>query len=142
VIVYFDTSALLKLLLEEEEADAAAALWVDADAVATARLAYPEARAALAAAVRAGRLSRDGHEDTIRQLRRRWRQLNIVDLDQELAETAGDLAQHHALRGYDAVHLASALAGGRRVVLATWDARLARAARHAGLAVAPPTEPH
>jgi uncharacterized protein len=137
MIVYFDTSALLKLLIEEEGSDEAAELWVLADVVAAARLAYPESRAGLAAAVRARRLSDEGHDAALGQLRRRWRQLNIVDLDQELAEKAGDLAQRHALRALDAIHLASALAGGRRVVMATWDADLSRAARDVRLAVTP-----
>jgi hypothetical protein len=138
VIAYFETSALLKLLLEEEGAEDAATLWTSADVVVAGRLAYPEARAALAAAVRARRLAPPGHATAVSQLQRLWRQLHIVDLDQTLAETAGDLAERHALRGYDAVHLASTLAAGRReTLLATWDADLATAAREAGLAVFP-----
>jgi len=138
VIAYFETSALLKLLLDEEGAEQAATLWESADVVVAGRPAYPEARAALAAAVRARRLSVPGHDTTVSQLQRRWRQLHIVDLDQSLAEAAGDLAWRHALRGYDAVHLACALAVGRRdALLATWDADLAAAAQEAGLAVFP-----
>jgi uncharacterized protein len=138
VIAYFETSALLKLLLEEEGADQAGILWESADVVLSGRLAYPEARAALAAAGRVGRISADGHRTAVGQLQSRWRQLHVVDLDQHLAETAGDLAERRALRGYDAVHLASALAVGRReTLLATWDADLATAARDAGIAVFP-----
>lgn len=138
MIAYFETSALLKLLLEEEGADQAATLWASVDVAVAGRLVYPEARAALAAAVRAGRISAPGRDTAVGQLQRRWRQLHIVDLDQGLAEAAGDLAWRHALRGYDAVHLASALAVGRReTLLATWDADLAVAAREAGLAVFP-----
>jgi uncharacterized protein len=48
------------------------------------------------------------------------------------------LTHRHGLRGYDAVHLASALAlTSTRIVLATWDADLRRAAVTEGLAVAP-----
>ncbi|MGH2556688.1 MAG: type II toxin-antitoxin system VapC family toxin [Actinomycetota bacterium] len=138
MIAYFETSALLKLMLNEEGAEQAATLWASADVVVAGRLAYPEARAALAAAVRGGRLSAPGHNNAVGQLQRRWRQLHVVDLDQDLAEAAGDLAERHALRGYDAVHLASALAVGRReTLLATWDTDLATAARDAGLAVFP-----
>jgi predicted nucleic acid-binding protein len=137
VIVYFDTSALLKLLLEEPGADDAAGLWQSADLAITGRITYPEARAALAAAVRNGRLSVDGHRAVLGSMRRRWRELQVVELDEGVAEAAGDVAERHALRALDAVHLASALAGGRRVIVATWDERLSRAAREAGLAVAP-----
>lgn len=138
MIAYFETSALLKLLLEEEGADQAATLWEAADVALTGRLAYPEARAALAAALRARRLSARGHDTAVSQLQRRWRQLHVVDLDQDLAEAAGDLAERHALSGYDAVHLASALAAGRReTLLVTWDADLAAAGREVGLTVVP-----
>jgi predicted nucleic acid-binding protein len=137
VIVYFDTSAFLKLLLEEPGADEAAGLWRSADLSVTGRITYTEARTALAAAVRSGRLSDEGHRITLGLLRRRWRELHVIELDAGLGEAAGDLAERHALRALDAVHLASALAGGRRVVVATWDDRLAHSAREAGLAVAP-----
>ena len=56
-IVYFDSSAFVKLLVEEDGSDLAAALWDGCDAAVSSRLAYPEVRAALAAAGRADRLS-------------------------------------------------------------------------------------
>ncbi|MDQ3210067.1 MAG: type II toxin-antitoxin system VapC family toxin [Actinomycetota bacterium] len=60
--------------------------------------------------------------------------MSVVVLDEQLATEAGDLAQRHALRGYDAVHLATALSVGQ-ALMATWDAELAHAAGDAGLAV-------
>lgn len=62
----------------------------------------------------------------------------IVGVDETLARRAGGLAVEHALRGYDAVHLASALAlGAAETILVTWDHDLSNAAAAAGLAVAP-----
>jgi predicted nucleic acid-binding protein len=61
-----------------------------------------------------------------------------VELASRIAFHAGELAVRRALRGYDAVHLASALeamdAGG---VLLTFDRQLASAALAEGLSVAP-----
>ena len=54
-IVYFDSSAFVKLVVEEEGSDLAAALWDGCDVAVSSRLAYPEVRAALAAAGRADR---------------------------------------------------------------------------------------
>ncbi|HEX7463112.1 MAG TPA: hypothetical protein VF317_13165 [Dermatophilaceae bacterium] len=51
-IGYFDSSAFVKLVVEEEGSDLAAALWDGRDAAVSSRLAYPEVRAALAAAAR------------------------------------------------------------------------------------------
>jgi predicted nucleic acid-binding protein len=57
--------------------------------------------------------------------------LDVIGLDATLARTAGELAERHALRGYDAVHLASALAiDDPSLVMATWDRDLATAAAH------------
>ncbi len=51
-LVYFDSSALVKLVVEEEGSELAARLWDGCDAALTSRLAYPEVRAALSAAGR------------------------------------------------------------------------------------------
>lgn len=58
-------------------------------------------------------------------------------MDAQLARDAGDLAERFALRGYDAVHLASALSAGGPVTLVTWDADLRSAAEQNGCAIAP-----
>ena len=51
-LVYFDSSALVKLVVDEDGSDLAAELWDGCDAALASRLAYPEVRAALAAACR------------------------------------------------------------------------------------------
>ncbi len=51
-LVYFDSSAFAKLLVEETGSELAAELWDGCDAAVASRLAYPEVRAALAAAHR------------------------------------------------------------------------------------------
>jgi len=61
----------------------------------------------------------------------------VLDVTEELARSAGDLADRHGLRGYDALHLASALTLSEDTLVATWGAALSRAARSEGCAVAP-----
>jgi len=137
VIVYFDTSALVPLLVVEPGSGTARDLWDHASRVASVRLVYPEARAALAQARRVGRL-------TARQLRRSvdaldhlCAQLDIVELDADLAHHAGVLAETHRLRGYDAVHLAAAeWLADVDVVMAAGDRDLLGAASRLGLATA------
>jgi predicted nucleic acid-binding protein len=66
------------------------------------------------------------------------RRLDLVDLLPAVAVAAGDLAEAHALRAHDAVHLASALSvRDVGLVLASWDNELRRAASASGLAIAP-----
>jgi uncharacterized protein len=132
-----DTSALIKLIVVEDGSDVAAELW-DSYPAASSVLAYPEARAALAAARRAGRLTARTHDRALAELDVVNAELVIVGVDEALARRAGELADERALRGYDAVHLASALAlGPGDTILVTWDRDLSNAAAGAGLAVAP-----
>jgi predicted nucleic acid-binding protein len=51
-LVYFDSSAFVKLVVEEAASDLAADMWDGCDAAVASRLAYPEVHAALAAARR------------------------------------------------------------------------------------------
>jgi predicted nucleic acid-binding protein len=112
-------------------------LWSTRHAVAVGVLAYPEARAALAAARRAGRLTPETYLTAVRDFEACHAAAAIVAIDDDLTRHAGDLAAHHQLRGYDAVHLASALRLGGRTTFITWDRRLRDAALDAGLGVAP-----
>lgn len=137
-IAYFDSSALVKLVIEEDGSEDAARLWDGADAVVTSRVAHPEVRAALAAAHRDARLDAAAH----RKAKAEWgafhRALRMVELTRQLEAKAADLAEQHALSGFDAVHLASALTLTELpVIVATWDARLLRAAQFLGLATLP-----
>jgi uncharacterized protein len=141
VICYLDTSALVKLLLQDEEgAELVGRIRDAADVVVTSRITYPEARAALAAATRAGRMVAREHARATRELSRAFGSLVVVELHPLLAEAAGagDVADRFDLRAYDAVHLASALVvdDGSTVVV-TWDGALAGGASTAGLDVAP-----
>lgn len=137
-IVYFDSSAFVKLLVEEEGSDLAAALWDGCDTAVSSRLAYPEVRAALAAARRAHRLNGAGLTRAEVAWQGYWAATRTIELSESITAHAGDLAGRHALRGADAVHLASVLAvGGAATVFAVWDLRLRTSADRAGLRVAP-----
>ena len=137
-IVYFDSSAFVKLLVEEDGSELAAALWDGCDAAVSSRLAYPEVRAALAAAGRARRLDAAGRHQAESAWEEFWAATRAVELTETISIHAGQLAGEHALRGADAVHLASALAiGSADIVLAVWDQRLRSGAESTGVRVAP-----
>jgi hypothetical protein len=108
VIAYFDTSALVPLLVVEAGSARAATLWDGADRVVSARLVYPEGRAALAQARRLGRLTARQLRAAVNEFDSRYEQFDLVEVDDALARHAGQLAEAHSLRGYDAVHLAAA----------------------------------
>lgn len=85
----------------------------------------------MAAAHRGGRLDTRTLRNAARGIEALYEELGVIGLDAALARVAGDLAERHALRGYDAVHLASSLAiEDSDLVMATWDRDLAVAAAH------------
>jgi uncharacterized protein len=137
-IVYFDSSALVKLLVEEDGTDLVARLWDGCDAPVSSRLAYPEVRAALAAAHRHLTLDRKGLQAALETWEEFWAATRPVELRQDVERLAGELAQRHSLRGADAVHLASALTVPKpELIVAVWDKRLHAGAQAEGLATAP-----
>ena len=137
-LVYFDSSALVKLVVEETGSDLSAELWDGCDAALTSRLAYPEVRAALATAGRNHDLAERELDAAERAWERFWAAIRPVELTAAVEQHAGQLARDHGLRGPDAVHLASALAIGHSdLVVAVWDRRLHAGAAAAGIRVAP-----
>jgi predicted nucleic acid-binding protein len=81
----------------------------------SSQLVYLEARAALARASRAGRLAPRGMRRAVSELEDATGAMLLVGVDEALAREAGTLAEDHALRGYDAVHLVPRVARCRLV---------------------------
>ena len=93
--------------------------------------------AAFAKAVRSGLLSDWGTRKARRAFSGEWQDLARIPVTEALVARAETLAWDHALRGHDAVQLASALAWqeavGAEMVFATFDRQLWEAARQAGM---------
>jgi predicted nucleic acid-binding protein len=135
---YFDSSAFVKLLVEEDGSHHVERIWNEADNVVASRLALPEVTATLAAAHRATRLDDSSLRAARREWSRFWSSTDVIELTDSVAADAARLAEHLVLGANDAVHLASALAlNAASPVLVTWDRRLATAAITAGVAVTP-----
>jgi predicted nucleic acid-binding protein len=127
---------LIKLIFDEPGSDVADELWDRAGIAASSRLIYPEARAAVAAAQRSRRIDSRTLRSAVRRIDELYAELRVIGVDAELVQAAGDLAELHGLRGYDAVHFASALAIGEpHLVIATWDHDLIGAAVACGYTV-------
>lgn len=137
MIAYFDTSAVVPLLVSEPGSARAATLWDGADRAVSIRLVYPEGRAALAQARRIGRLTARQLRAAVRELEARCHELDVVELDEGLAQRAGHFAELHGLRGYDAVHLAGAdRIRDANLVVVAGDRALLAAATSEGIATA------
>lgn len=131
MILYLDTSSLVKLVRKDEVHADQVRMWAaTADTLATSRVALPEAAAALARRHRLGGLTRRQLTRALSQLGHAWPDYFALDIDER---RAARLAVTHGLRGFDAVHLAAALTvrdalGPDGVAFTSFDAELVRAA--------------
>lgn len=105
---YFDSSAIVKLYVDEAHSHDVEVLFRATDAILCHRIGYIEVRAALAAARRAGRIEEMAHLAIIADFRSDWSTYSIMGVDDLLAECAAELAESFGLRSYDSLHLASA----------------------------------
>jgi len=132
MILYLDTSALLKLYAEEPASDQVRKAVARASTVATSRLSFVEARAALARKLREGGLAAADHAYLKRCLERDWESCLVVEVSHALCREAAGLAERHPLRAGDALQLASVLAVRARVqeqvLFSCFDHRLNQAA--------------
>ncbi len=110
MILYLDTSALVKLYAEEPGREEVENAVREARVVAVSEIGYVEARSALARKEREGSFSTDEHDEAVAQLQQDYTEVYLSrPITGDLVARAGELARKHALRAYDAVHLATAL---------------------------------
>lgn len=132
-MIYLDSSALMKLVREEEET-AALRAWLQHQGeipLVTSELGRVEV---LRAARRAG-------EDAVAEAHAVIGDIDLVALDRVVQDLACDLGETH-LRTLDALHLASAaLLRDELTAFVAYDHRLVTAARAANLPATSPTQP-
>jgi predicted nucleic acid-binding protein len=141
MIVYADTSALVKLFVTEQGSQATREMFLGAWIIGTGLLARAELGAALVRGARRELLAEAEAQQARAQIERLWPTWVHITANESLVSQAEALAWKYYLRGYDAVHLASALIWQEHldhdVVLATFDRELWEAAQQAGLAIWP-----
>ena len=143
-LLYLDTSAWLKLYVEEAGSEEVRAAVDRAEQVCTHLIAYAELRAALAKAERMQRLSAEQKAQVLPVVERDWQTLNIILPTEMLVKRAGFMADRFGLRGYDCLHLAAAEAISLQVMpqplgFACFDLHLNESAANLGMPVLIPT---
>ena len=138
MIVFWDTSAFVPLIMKESATPSALRLWTKADRVVASRLMYVEVVAALAMARRMGRIGSRTHRTARRAVDRLHGSVDCVEVSESLIRRATSLSEQLNLRGYEAVHCASAeTLADDDLVVASGDRALLEACKTLGLNVAP-----
>ncbi len=135
--LYLDTSALVKLYVDEGGSPIVRNAVDQAELIATSILSYVEARAAFVRRRHEGGLSAGEYRRIIRDLDSDWGRYMVVEVTESLVRAAARLTEAHRLKAYDALHLASAAVLRGRLaepfVFASWDLSLERTAKREGL---------
>ena len=141
-MIYADSSVIVKRYYAEPGSDRIRERWTTSDRVFTSRVAYAEVHSALARKWRDGGLSASMFQTSTVAFEAEWPAYDQVLVDAETLGPVRRLIRRHALRGYDAIHLAAALYVGRQLgdPLEFWvaDTRLETAARRERLSVVNP----
>lgn len=131
MILYLDTSSLLKVYVKEAHSDLVREWFKAAEAIAISRVGYAEAMSAFARRRAQGELDDDEFELVRETLSAHWSDFILLPVRER---KAGALAAKHFLRGFDAIHLAAASElpaafQGEPVLFSSFDTRLLGAAR-------------
>lgn len=139
MILFLDTSALVKLYIVEADSPAVHASVARAETVAVCRIAWAEACAALARRAREVPADEAAILAARQALAHDWPHCFVVEVTQPVVERAGEFAETFALRGYDSVQLAAACeilaVAADGVAFSCFDNRLNKAAMVLGLDV-------
>jgi len=141
MILYLETSALLKRYFKEAGSVEIVSKWKEAAAIITSSVAYAETLASLYRKKREISMNRTIFESILRSFRRDWASFIRVEVTDDLNESIDKIVANHPLRGSDAIHLASALIIHERIpeqfLFACFDKTLSQAAQMEGLKTLP-----
>ena len=137
MILYLDTSALVKRYFLEESSDDVIAILKSATQVVSSFVAYAETMACIYRKQREGGLAPDATSAIVSSFKSDWESFIRVKVNADLCGYIDKVVEAYPLRGFDAIHLASALVIHQRLprdfVFACFDDRLRHAAACEGL---------
>jgi predicted nucleic acid-binding protein len=107
-LIYFDTSAVVKLYLDEPHSEYVQSHVSDSFLFVTSQLTYTETISAFSKANRMSRLSDSDLERVTRAFESDWSSYFLLSVTDEIVTGAAEFARNYELRAYDAIHLASA----------------------------------
>lgn len=137
MIIYLDTSDLVKLYVEEIGSERIRDIVHTATVVSTSKIAYAETRAAFARKQKDDGFPIKALQNIVEDFNRDWEGYFVIEVTDGLIRLAGDIAQKHLLRGFDSIHLASAISLKHKiradVYFSSNDTRLNHAAEKEGI---------
>jgi uncharacterized protein len=144
MILYCDTSALVKLYVHENHSDWTRVQTTRASSCIVSQIAWVETYAAFGIKRRTEEITAAEQRRSLKRLSAEWTMFTRLAVDTKLLDEAGELALNLGLRAYDSVQLASAWRAfqqiGNALTFCSFDKQLNRAASDLGLTVISPSD--
>lgn len=137
MILYLDTSALVKRYFKESYSDEVISKWMGATEIISSSVAYAETLASFYRKKKEARLKDDRFGRIVDLFRTEWKSFIRVEVSDELNKYIDRAIGKYPLRGFDAIHLASAMITWERLskdyLFVCFDRRLNQSAQKEGL---------
>ena len=141
MIIYFDTSALLKKYFKEDYTDDVIGLWKESTSIITSNITYAESMASINRKKTEAGANKNIIKKIIKSFNADWDSFIKVNVNDDLNSIIARLTRDHPLRGFDAIHLASAMIMSENIhdnyLFACFDKKLLGAAKKEGLKIFP-----
>ncbi len=144
MIYYVDTSALVKRYYVEKGSVWVSTLFRPEHVLVTSKVAYAEFLATLARKERAGEVSSAEFAQVVTKFQQEWKEFVVIEVTDEVFTDLLAVVRRNALRGFDAIHLCSALWFRKRIKaevrFVCADRALLTAAKAEGLGIEDPEQ--
>lgn len=142
MIAYLDASSFFKAYVREDGSEAVTELLESDNRVASSRVCYAEVLSVIHRKGQAGQIAPPDIHRASKRFRSDWADVLVVEVDKLLEPHVDWIVEHHLLRGFDTVHLASACLLAEKVSAGemefwTADRRLRVAAGQCGFVLGP-----
>ena len=132
MILYLDTSAIVKFYISEAGSQKVRELFDLSDVLATSCIAYVETISAFTRINNEKKLSDSDYKNIVLNFKKDWEDLFVLKIDNTIIKTAGQFVESYQIKGYDSIHLASAVMLSKRINqiinFCCWDKKLNEAA--------------
>jgi len=139
MISYLDTGAIVKFYISEIGSETVKEIFDLSDVLATSSIAYVETISTFTRINNEKKMSNSDYRNIISNFKRDWEDLFILKIDNTIIKTAGQFIESYKIKGYDSLHLASAVLLGQRinkiVNFCCWDKKLNEAASKENLSI-------
>jgi predicted nucleic acid-binding protein len=141
MILYMDTSALLKKYFKEPGSTEVISKWKEADGIVISSVGYAETVASVHRKKREVNIRAERFRRVLSSFQKDWKSFIRVEVNDNLNEAIDKIIAKYPLRGFDAIHLASALIAHKRLsedfLFVCFDRNLIQAAQMEGLETLP-----